>query len=122
MLQNFKTILMLTLFGVSFCQVKPVVSNLKPQVLEVPIKTITSPSQYYAIAQSKDNWVVILYEKWCGYSQVSLKMLEELRKNKEFIKTQVKIILKKTVFILKNLKKLFLILFLIYKLRFFKIY
>ena len=98
MLQNFKTILMLTLFGVSFCQVQPVVSNLKPQVLEVPIKTITSPSQYYAIAQSKDNWVVILYEKWCGYSQVSLKMLEELRKNKEFIKTQVKHFSKKNCF------------------------
>lgn len=84
------------LFGIICLQlwtIRPVISDaphdLKPGVIEVPIKTIQSPSQYYTIAQSTDNWVVVLYEKWCGYSQITLKMLDELRKNQEFIKTGV---------------------------------
>jgi hypothetical protein len=57
----------------------------------MPIKVLQNASQYYSIAQSKDNWVVVLYEKWCGYSQITLKMLDELRKNAEFIKTGVSV-------------------------------
>ena len=63
--------------------------NSKLAVSEIPIKIIQNASQYYTIANSKDNWVVVLYEKWCGYSQITLKMLDVLRKNPDFIKTGV---------------------------------
>ena len=65
------------------------VFKMKKDLQEIPIKHIQNVSQYYTIAQSKENWVVVLYEKWCGYSQVTIKMLDELRKNADFIKSGV---------------------------------
>jgi len=65
--------------------------DIQANLMEVPITRIRNASEYYSIAQSSDNWVVVLYEKWCGYSQTTLKMLDELRKNKDFIKTKVRI-------------------------------
>lgn len=61
-----------------------------PRVLpEISVQQISNVAEYYSIAGSKGNSLVVLYEQWCGYSQVTLKLLEELRKNQEFLKTKV---------------------------------
>ena len=86
-------IILLTLIGIQVISLQPIDPSapldLQQGVIEVPIKKLRNSSEYYSIAQSEDNWVVVLYEKWCGYSQTTLKMLDELRKNAEFIKTKV---------------------------------
>jgi hypothetical protein len=85
--------ILLTLIFTQFIYLQPIDPatplDLNQGVIEVPIKILRNASEYYSIAQSQDNWVVVLYEKWCGYSQTTLKMLDELRKNSEFIKTKV---------------------------------
>ena len=56
---------------------------------EIQIKKLSNIAEYYSIAGSPGNTLIVLYEQWCGYSQVTLKLLDDLRKNQEFLKTKV---------------------------------
>lgn len=59
------------------------------ELAPIPIRHLRSPAEFFKITQSKGVSLVVLYEQWCGYSQITLNILEQLSSNQDFLKTGV---------------------------------
>ena len=68
--------------------------DAKPKDLPpLPIRHLRSPKEFRNLSQADGSSLVILYEQWCGYSQMTLNLMEQLSRNQDFLRTKVQHIL-----------------------------
>ena len=63
----------------------------QPEFTPIEIQHIRSPKEYYNLSALQTPTLVVIYEEWCGYSQITLKIMEQLRKDQNFLKTRTRI-------------------------------
>ena len=64
--------------------------DTKPKDLPpLPIRHLKNPREFRNLSQADGSSLVILYEQWCGYSQMTLNLMEQLSRNQDFLRTKV---------------------------------